>query len=166
MIRHSLGTLAQAEGDLAGARAQYGDSLVTARELDDWWLLILILSSLARLELREGRADVARSLRREALEKAQARQERELIATLVEDTGLAAIAAGRTDLGLRLLAAGNEWHRQHGLTIAPFRTEAVEGGRGAAGLVLGAAAAARAEAEGRRLTLDRAVATILGDPSL
>lgn len=166
MIRHSLGTLAQADGDLAGARRHYTESLTTARELDDWWLLILVLSSLARLELREGRADMARSLRREALEKAQARQERELIATLVEDTGLAAIGDGKADLGLRLLAAGNEWHRQHGLTIAPFRTEAVEGGRGAAELGLGAAAAARAEAEGRRLTLDRAVATILGDPSL
>ena len=165
MFRHSLGTLSEAEGDLAAARSAYGDCLVLARELDDWYLLILALGSLAWLELGAGRHEEARALRREALEKAQARQERALIAHLVQHTGVAASLRGRPDVGLRLFFAGVEWAQRH--VVVQHRHGQMT--RGWRDIITGTVApeeADRLEREGRRMPLERAVATILEDPSL
>lgn len=164
MFRHSLGTLSEAEGDLAAARSAYGDCLVVARELDDWYLLIVVLGSLAWLELGAGRTDEARALRREALEKAQARQERALIAHLVQHTGVAASLGGRPDVGLRLFFAGAEWAQQR--EEFQHRKEMTSGWLDVLTGTVAPLEAARLEREGRRVPLERAVATIRDDPSL
>ena len=164
MFRHSLGTLSEEEGDLAAAHAAYKDCLAPARELDDWYLLILALGSLAWLELGAGRPVEARSLRREALEKAQARQERALIAHLVQHTGVAASLSGLPEVGLRLFFAGDEWVRQQG--APPHREDLKSRWRALVAGTLAPEEADRLEREGRRVPLERAVATILEDASL
>jgi non-specific serine/threonine protein kinase len=158
MTRMGLGEFAVLEGDLAAAASLSGGFVDWARAHGDVRSLAQGLVSLATLALAEGDHDRARRLFGESLAHARAATSTELVAYGLH--GLAAVAAGRGDWprAARLLAVGSRLWEALGAVVWPNRQGAHDALVEQVKTALGRDAFATAWVEGRRLSIDQAVA--------
>ena len=128
---------------------------------DDGFMQGWALHMLGSTEVRLGLLDDAEEHLRGALERMQAAGETTGMLMIVSD--FADLAAGRGQLprALRLLGAGRELEEASGARLASLTDELMR--RDEYGSALARPEAERFEAEGRRLSLDAAVAYALSD---
>jgi tetratricopeptide (TPR) repeat protein len=157
MPLHLCATAARAGGDGASARRLYLESIELNRRLDDS-LAAAELHNLGHVELHAGNLERAKELFAEALAEARARSFDGLLPYLVLDRGVIAVEEGDAETGVRILACGQAAFDARGELVDPDDVaevdRALEKARGA----LDPAMFARAEAEGRELSVQDALA--------
>ena len=157
----ALGEVVLAEGDQGAAQALLEEGLARARQLGDPYPLAWTHTRLGRAAMARGDVGAARSAYEEALGIGyRIGMPRQMIFAL---EGLAALDAvvGQPDRAARLLGATDAIRAVIGAPLPPLLQEAHERAVTATQAALGETAFAAAQAEGRELTLDQAVALAL-----
>jgi predicted ATPase len=162
-----LGGIASNERDYAAARAHLEESAAGWRRLGDQpWLLAWVLLPLATVACRLGDHAAAEAHLREAVEVFRQVGDRTgLVYVLERFAGLEA-ARGRPERSATLFGAAERLRQVLNRPLAPGdRQDFYDEDHAAAQDALGEVAFAAAEGEGRRLSLEEAVAYALGDGS-
>ena len=158
-----LGELARIRGDLARARAFYEESLALARDAGDRMQVAMALNNLGMVAITEGDHEAARPFHRQALDIALEFAETRQIVGALEGLGAVFCAADEPVRGVRLLAAVDGLFEAMGHAIEPVDRPVYEAIMRAARAALTEEAFNAAWAEGRRMTMDEAVAYALGE---
>ena len=154
-----LGHIAAHAGDLAGARARFGDALARFRELDDSHYILLAMRNLAGMEHQLGNAAAALALHDEVIALARRvgniRMEASSLGALAEN----AILEGRPEDGLEPLLHSTRINHANGegieltINLRRYARVLVERGEVATGLqLLGAADAVDEQMGAGRVT--------------
>jgi non-specific serine/threonine protein kinase len=157
-----LGLLEHFAGDNAAARAFVEQSLPMLRALGDTWGIAVGLAYLGRVASDDGDPSAAEMMWQESLETCRVQGYLWCVPYLLEFLGGLAIARGLLERGMRLAGAAEAlretigaplppvWHADRDRDFAPARRR------------LDASTCATALDEGRRLTLDQAIAEASG----
>ncbi len=162
---HMLAAAARVEGDIGQARAFYRQNLLLNRELGRADVVSVELGNLGALEVLEGNISEAVPLLRESLEIAYERGDRYLAPYELVWLGRVAFAEGNPERAAKLLAAARAQFDATGLAMDPDEAPEYEKGLASIRGALDEAAFSAAWADGKRMSLDDAVAFALGPPS-
>jgi predicted ATPase/DNA-binding CsgD family transcriptional regulator len=159
-----LGWLAFWERDEDEAGRLFADSLTTFEELGDRLQAAGSLYGLAQLASRRGDHEQAQVLCERALTLATDLNDRWLSSICLQGMGRAAVAAGRVEVGVRILSAAERARQNTGTQWTPFVRDDHERTLASARAALGEDGFADAWAAGQALTPEHA-ATDAGDAS-
>ena len=156
-LYNELGGVARIRGELERARQLHREALPIVRELVGW-SVPHTLAQLACAEARLGDLDAADAHLREAAELILATPQPATAASVLAGAALAAVGRGRPERAARLLAAAEATRERAGLV--PFGAERHEAGLAAEAVraALDPDALAAAQAGGRALTAEEALA--------
>ncbi len=161
MALADLGVVARIQGDLERAEALLQESLALSRDVQDKWRIALSLHSLGMVAFRRGNYDRAAGLYAESLALASQVQDRWIADDCLD--GLAAVACvrGHYEHAARMAGAADALREMLG--YRPLGEERSDHDRcvATARVGLGEAAFGAAWAEGRTMTLERAIAGAL-----
>ncbi len=156
-VLNNLGDVAYHEWDDAAARALYDESLKIKRELQDKMGIAYTLNRLGRLVLRQGDVAAARTLYVESLALRQELWDRPGIAECFEGFAELAGAQGQPHRAARLIGAAEGLRETVGAPLPPSVRADYDSNIAAVRGSLGEAALAEAWAEGRTMTLEKAI---------
>jgi ATP/maltotriose-dependent transcriptional regulator MalT len=154
----SLGLLARLRGDRDGARTLLEESLSLVREAGDkrgMTMTLVALGSLARLR---ADWDTARQLLEESLDLAREDGDVGSVAHCLMEMGLVALQQGVRSRGVELISAAEAMHAVVQATLEPDQRDCVAHELARARRGLGEERYSNAQASGRRLSLDEAIA--------
>lgn len=157
----NLASIANLSGDHARGRTLGEEGLAVARRAGDMDQTSISLHNLGRAALHQQRHVEAGRRFGESLELAVALGYKELIAYGLEGLGELAAARHQWERAARLLGAGTCLFEALGVPIGPEEREGYEATVARLTERLGEAAAAELQAEGRAMSLERAVAQAL-----
>jgi len=160
-----LGMVAVLRGDLNLAGARFDVVLAFQRDVGDKEGIVGSLWDLGEVALRRNDLDAAEALAREALVRARALHFTMAMLAGVEQVGRIAAARGLAPQAVRLLAAAQALSDARSVAfMVPYYTPRQhEAARAAIRLALGDEAYAAADAAGRALSLEEAIAEALGE---
>jgi predicted ATPase len=163
VTRHQLAQAVLSLGDPDGARRLHEEGLAICRAAGDDWGVGRSLAYLGALAVEQGDLDGGRARLAECLAVMEDVRTPQVVAIALE--GFAALAArtGRHARALRLRGAAAALREASGNAMVRTDLERQERWLTAARQRLGASRAAAAEAEGRKMTLARAIAEALDD---
>jgi predicted ATPase/DNA-binding XRE family transcriptional regulator len=156
-----LARVARGAGDWPRAAEASGEALALARELGLKRLTAEALTSLAAAEIAAERPLGAAPLLNESLHVLRLTDNKEEIAATLETVAQASAAWGAADRAASLLGAASVLRTRIGAPIPPADREAVQRTAAYVRGIVGDAAFAAAEAAGRELTPDEAIAAAL-----
>jgi predicted ATPase/DNA-binding XRE family transcriptional regulator len=159
---NNLGTLLVEEGDYERARSLYEESLSIRREIGGKRGMASSLSNLGDLAYRQGDYAKARTLFEESLTINQEISDNISIPSGLIGLGAVAIAMGELERGARLLGAASKLGEAMGVSPVVATRQVYELSIASAQAQLGEEAFAQAWAEGRAMTVERAIAVALG----
>jgi predicted ATPase len=159
---NNLGVLAYEQGDYTSAHALYEESLALERELGDKRGIALSLSNLGIVALHQGDYAGAQALYEESLALGWELGDKWDIAGSLEELAIVAGKLDQAERAVRLFGAVEAVREALGTPLPPGERARLEQGLAAARAQLGEAAFAAALEEGRRMTLEEAVAYALG----
>jgi tetratricopeptide (TPR) repeat protein len=159
-LYNELGGVARVRGELERARQLHREALPIVRELVGW-SVPHTLAQLACAEARLGDLDAADAHLREAAELILATPQPATAASVLAGAALAALGRERPERAARLLAAAGATRERAGL--APFGAERHEAGLAAEAVraALDPDTLAAAQAGGRALTAEEALAEVI-----
>jgi tetratricopeptide (TPR) repeat protein len=156
MPLHIQAAAARMAGETDEARRLYRESVELNRRLDNAFLAAE-LYNLGFLELNAGNLDRARELFDDALAEARARDEEDLLSHIVIARGALAVEEGDAEGGVRRLSAGLASVEAEGEILDPDDQAELDRALEKARTALDPDAFARAEDEGRRLSVEDAL---------
>jgi predicted ATPase/transcriptional regulator with XRE-family HTH domain len=155
-----LGTLAGTQGNFEQARVYYEEFLALARKHADKWLNSFALQFLAILAYRQSNYSQARTYSEQALTLDNKSGDKRLLCSLLEIIGRVAFHQGKSERAARLISAVEVLNKSIGILYDPDIPEEPN-------IVvtireqLGEAMFEELSAEGRSMTLDKAIAHAL-----
>jgi predicted ATPase/DNA-binding SARP family transcriptional activator len=159
-----MATLALSRGDRQSARTLLEELLASCRELGDSGHLVHALGAMGHLERDEGEYARARAFYGESLVLRRDLGHQFALAQSLEDFAVLAGRERQAERAIRLLGAGEVFCETIGAQAPVADRTDYERTVAAGRAVLGEPAFAAAWAEGRALSLDRAIEYALGDP--
>ena len=162
----SLGAVARCAGDDEQAAKLYEESLALHREVGNKSGIAWALHDLAYVARRRGEHRRAASLLTESLQLAQEMGERQRIAACLAGLAGTAAAAGDPRRAARLSGAAEALLAATGVQLDPAARADLDGSVAAVRAALGEEAFAAAQAAGRALTPEAAIAEALAEPAL
>ena len=156
----SLGLTAILEGDLETSRRRLEESLAISRELDDRPSIAAALDNLGVATMRRGERELAWAYCAEGLALAREMGDRRRMSFVLETFAGLAADSRQPERALRLTGAVAALREEIGLILDPAWRDRIEADLEPARRVLGAAAEV-AEAAGRVMSLDQAIAYAL-----
>jgi predicted ATPase/class 3 adenylate cyclase/Tfp pilus assembly protein PilF len=163
IVLNNLGDVAMRQGDLERAEAAFAEALALDRAVEDGAAVALALSNLGEVARKRGDLSRAEALQREALalvrEVGDPRRGAEVLELLANTAG----AAGRGARAARLLGAAATVRQTLGVPQPPLEREDTEQAVATARAALGEDAWMAAFAAGQALSLERAIAEVLGE---
>jgi len=161
----NLGMIALLRGDLNLARARFEEALAIRRDVGDEEGIVGSLWDTGEVALQRNDLDAAEALACEALVHARALHYTMAMLAGVEQVGRVAAARGQLPQAVRLLAAARALSdaRSVPFTVPSYTLRQHEAARAATRLALGDEAYAAADAAGRALSLEEAIAEALGE---
>jgi predicted ATPase len=158
---NSQGDVARDRNDCAAAQTLYEESLRIFRELDDRWGIACTLADLGSLAREQGNYSVAHSMYCESIGLFQELDHKRGIARLLEYFACSAAAQRGAQRSLRLAGAASALRQDIGAPLTPAEQAKLEASLCLARQVLTASASATAWAEGRALSVEKAIAEAL-----
>ena len=158
-----LATAARMQGDHARAAALFEQSLAVWKEWGDPQAVAWTLHNKGDLALDQGEATKARRLYEESLALRRESDDRSALATSLEGFAALAAASGQPHRAFRLAGAAAALHAAVGVPPAPVEQVTLSRRLDVARETLDPADASASFEEGKRLTLDEALAYALHD---
>jgi predicted ATPase/class 3 adenylate cyclase/Tfp pilus assembly protein PilF len=161
----NLASVANLQGDYERGRRLAQEALALLREHGQKESISIVLHNLGRAELRQHRGDEARELLAESLELAEALGFKELVAYCLEGFGEIAAAAENWEEAARLIGAADVLFEQLGIPLGAEEREGYEATVALLETQLSPEDLAAANASGRELGPEQAIACALKDPN-
>ena len=162
---HNLGVVAEEQGDLAGARGHFEDSVAIKRTLGDIPGLALSLAKLGEVIARMGDMATAHRLLSESLSLQHDLGDRSVIDFVLERFAITAAAHAQAERALRLAGAADALRETVGTPLAAAAREGFELSLASARRAMPPALAATAWSEGQAMSMERAIALALSTPT-
>jgi hypothetical protein len=163
IVLWELALVTHSEGDSSMAHALLDEGLLLARTIGVRWLIVGALTARALIARAEGHLEAAQEFAREAMTSAcEGDPGSRGRARSLSVGGILAIERGEYRHGVRLLGAAAS-HEADRLTMLVGEYRAREDALALARARIGAEAVAEANAEGKSMTLDQALAYALED---
>ena len=157
---NSQGDVARDRGDCAAAQTLYEQSLEIFRELDDRWGIASTLADLGSLAREQGNYSVAHSRYCESIGLYQELDHKRGVARLLEYLACSAAAQRGAERSLRLAGAASALRQNVGAPLTPAEQAKLEASL-CLRQALTTAVGAKAWAEGRALSVEKAIAEAL-----
>ena len=162
---NNRGIVAEAQAEYAQAVPFFEESSEILRRLGDRWALSLPLRHLGTVALRQGDHIRAEQLYKESLEQCRQLGEKWLISLCLEELAGVACLQGEYTRAARLWGADETIREAIGATVRALYRADYDHGLAAAREALGDTAFTSAWGEGRKMTLEEAVAYALDEPT-
>jgi tetratricopeptide (TPR) repeat protein len=158
---NNLGNVFLDQGDYATARARLEEAVAIQREIGDRFSIANALHSLANVTRDQDDYSASRAQYEESLTVLWELGERFLLANLLEDMGGLAALEGQRERALRLVGAAATLRETIGAPLSPAYQEKLDKMLEPARQTLGEEASASAEAKGKAMPLEQAIAYAL-----
>jgi predicted ATPase/DNA-binding SARP family transcriptional activator len=163
IARTNLGNVERARGNDVAAGRLYEESIAAARAAGDRWLEAMGLRNLGIVAARTGKHGRGVALLRESLALSREAGERWFVTRGLEELAGLTARAGDPARAARLLGAAEALRATVGAPVIPCHRERYEEAVAAVRAALPAETLAACWADGRKLSLDQAVAFALGE---
>jgi predicted ATPase len=159
---NNMGCLALDQGRLDEARSRLEEAVALQREIGDRSMTGNALNNLANVARDQGEHEEAKALYEESLEIYRILGDKWALAYLFEDMGCLAAARGEARLALCLVGAASVLREEIGGPLTEAERAKLEAALTPAREALDSASQAKAWAEGRALSLDKAIDCAFG----
>jgi predicted ATPase/class 3 adenylate cyclase len=157
----NLGEMARLQGDYSTARSLLEESLEVGRELGDKLGIVYATANLGLVAYDQGDYSSARSLYEESLAATQELGDKYQIASLIEAFAALLVVKGEPERAARLYGGAEALREEAGIPLAPSERPRYEREVAAARAKLDEERFKAAWAEGRKMTLEEAIAYAL-----
>jgi non-specific serine/threonine protein kinase len=158
-----IGEIARFNGDYHRARIVYGESFAIGQEVGDLRRIYAVTSNLAFVAMHEGNYAHAIGLNQKVLRLCLGMNNRNDLASVLHHLCIILALAGQSDRAARLFGTSEVSLKHLGAFFDPADQPEIESGIAAMRAQLGEEAFEAALAEGRKMTLEQAVADALDD---